>query len=291
MFTGWRPDRGERWWPLTVVQPTDESGEHDADDAPHRGEGQQRGTAEVPERVAREVADLVDGGQQQRGDDHDDEVRATRDEDRAIGAERLEQSTASSTAPMAARTEMPCIEKNSSVRDADRVRVADGRRGGRVLEEGHEPEGDEADQRDEGGRLARAEASDPSGGEGRDEPDHAAQGDRDGEGAGGEAPGGLVVTRDLGAGVLVRVAIGGWVLGVLGCVGGGGLFDGDGGVDLGLTDGVGDGEGEESGDQAREKSANQEVAWGHEGVRSSSARRPDAVVSAGSRGGVDQWQG
>ena len=213
------------------------------------------------------------------------------DDQRAIGADRLDQSERQHHRTDGSQDRDALHREELERAGRDRVLVADGRRRAGVLEEGYESEGDEADQCDEGGRLARAESSEPAGGEGRDESDDSAQRDRDREGAGGESPGGLVLARHLRAGILVRVAIGGWILGVLGGVGSGGLLDRDGGVDLGLTDRVGDGEGEESGDQAREESANQEVAWGHEGVRSSSATRPDAVVSAGSMGGVDQWQG
>jgi hypothetical protein len=135
----------------------------------------------------------------------------------------------------------------------------------RVLGERHEPRCDEAQQGDDRGRLARAEAAEASDREGRDQADDPAERRADGEDAGREAPGRLVVARHDGAALLVgvRVAVVGGC-GLDGSGGGAGLLDGDGRVDLRLTDGVRDGEGEDAGQEAREQAADQEVAWGHE---------------------------
>ena len=63
-LTGWPPARAARRCSARGVEATDETGQDDAEHGPHGGAGDQRGTAEVPERVGREVAHLVDGRHQ-----------------------------------------------------------------------------------------------------------------------------------------------------------------------------------------------------------------------------------
>ena len=165
---------------------------------------------------------------------------------------------------------------------ADGVAGADGRWGRGVLQERHQRDGDEADQRDDAPWTGRG-VSRPR------RPTAAADDQRD-DAAEGEADGRLPVSRPqvrwLWRETTVPSSSWWWPRPSPRAVvrrarRRRGLLEGDGGLDVGLADGVGDEEGGEAGEEADEQPPDEKGACGHEGsVRQGGA----AQGTAGSAG-------
>ncbi|KOV07882.1 hypothetical protein ADK89_09545 [Streptomyces sp. XY37] len=131
-----------------------------------------------------------------------------------------------------------------------RVGIADGRWVGGVLEEGHQGHGDPQPRGDHYRRGPGAEAADAAEREAVDERGDAAERDPVEHDAGAETGRGLEGPADRG---LPAVVVSGP---------GGGLFDGDGRVHLGLTEEVRDEEGGHAGQQAGEHAPDEQGAGG-----------------------------